>query len=37
MGFELVRLWRETVRPETQDQWINTPSSEILAIGEKPD
>ncbi|MGK9085293.1 DUF2268 domain-containing protein [Brucella intermedia] len=35
MGFELVRLWRETVRPETQDQWINTPSSEILAIGEK--
>lgn len=35
MGFELVRLWRETVRPGTPDQWINTPSSEILAIGEK--
>lgn len=35
MGFELVRLWRETVRPETQAQWIDTPSHEILAIGRE--
>lgn len=35
IGFEFVRLWRETIRPVTQDQWINTPSNEILAIGQE--
>ncbi|WP_094540419.1 DUF2268 domain-containing putative Zn-dependent protease [Brucella grignonensis] len=35
MGFELVRLWRETVQPATQAQWINTPSNEILTIGKE--
>jgi hypothetical protein len=34
LGFELVRLWRESVNPKTHDQWINTPSSDILAVSQ---
>ncbi|MDH7792660.1 DUF2268 domain-containing putative Zn-dependent protease [Ochrobactrum sp. AN78] len=35
LGFELVRIWRETTQPQTFAQWINTPATEILAFGEK--
>lgn len=35
LGFELVRLWREAVKPVTPAQWFNTPSTEILIIGKE--